>query len=328
MVFIRTGPRFLFVRTDDRQRIERHVVDRLGAQRYSFEDALVRSGETTTLLFLTAPGIRKTRVADARVVLLVPAVSSLVLASLFNEGLSGAVDAVHLGPGLILLRVVGDGQPVVEELQQRYEGAASGFEEAIEAGEADDTIVSLSNRPLNRVLDTSDMIDPQILIRKPAHELHTDLRNRGVNLITRSLDRKEWYELRINIYDASGHYDEHYERLLLVLSDLDLGMILGESWTRDHALALFSVLAYQVRLFTLSEPTAVKRLLMGLEADEAGHRFVDMDLYYRNRKISRSDRGVREAKSEGRTELRREMIGRLTPEAVRTLREIESRLGG
>jgi hypothetical protein len=147
-----------------------------------------------------------------------------------------------------------------------------------------------------------------------------------VRFITHSLDRKEWYELRINIYDASAKYEEHYQRLVLVLSDLNIGMILGESWTRDHALALFSVLAYQVRLFTLSEPTAVKRILMGLEADDRGKRFVDMDLYYRNRKISRTDRGVRSPKTEGRTELRRELLARLTPDAVRGLREIEERL--
>jgi hypothetical protein len=103
-------------------------------------------------------------------------------------------------------------------------------------------------------------------------------------------------------------------------------MILGESWTRDHALALFSVLAYQVRLFTLTEPAAVKRILMALEADDEGKRFVDMDLYYRNRKVSKSDKSVRDAKREGRAELRRELLGRLTPDAVRGLREIEARL--
>jgi hypothetical protein len=86
------------------------------------------------------------------------------------------------------------------------------------------------------------------------------------------------------------------------------------------------VLAYQVRLFTLTEPAAVKRILMALEADDHGKRFVDMDLYYRNRKVSKSDKGVRSAKTEGRKELRRELLGRLTPDAVRGLREIEARL--
>ncbi|MFO8064344.1 MAG: hypothetical protein R6V29_06885, partial [Spirochaetia bacterium] len=202
----------------------------------------------------------------------------------------------------------------------------TGMEEAIAAGEADDTVVSLSEKPINRVLDTTDLLYPQILVRRPAHELYRELRNEGAHLITQSLDRKQWYELRINIYDAAGKYEQHYERLVRVLSDLNMGMILGESWTKDHALALLSVVAYQVRLFTFAEPTEVKRVLMALEADDQGKRFVDMDLYYRNRKISKSDKGVRLAKGQGKKDLRRELLGRLTPEAVRELRDIEAGL--
>jgi hypothetical protein len=326
MIFIRNGPRFLFVRTANRHRIERHAVERFGGVHYSFDDALGRAEENTTVLFLTRPGLEKTRVADAESIMLVPAGASVFLASLFDASLSASVDNAHLGPGLILLRVVGDGSQVVEELEQRYEGACAGFEEAIEAGEADATIVGLSNQPINRVLDTTQLIEPQILIRRPSHELFPELRNEGVHFITKSLDRKEWWELRINIYDASGRYEEHYRRLMLALSDLNIGLVLGESWTRDHALALFSVLAYQVRLFTLTEPAAVKRILMGLETDDAGKRFVDMDLYYRNRKISKGDKGVRGAKGETRSDLRGELLSKLTPEAVRSLREIESGL--
>jgi hypothetical protein len=326
MIFIRNGPRFLFVRTDHRHAVERHAVERFGAVHYSFEDALGRAQENTTVLFLTPTGLEKTRVSDAESVMFVPVASSVFLSSLFQNALTPQVENVHLGPGLILLRVVGDGSPVIDELQNRYDGACAEFEEAIEAGEADDTIVSLSNHPINRVLDPNELIQPQILISKPAHELYVDLRNQGVRFITHSLDRKEWYELRINIYDASAKYEEHYQRLVLVLSDLNIGMILGESWTRDHALALFSVLAYQVRLFTLSEPSAVKRILMALEADDEGKRFVDMDLYYRNRKVSKHDKDVRGARTESRKELRRELLGRLTPDAVRGLREIEARI--
>lgn len=324
MLFIRNGPRFLFVRTDARSELERHAVERFSGVHYSFSDALARAQENTTILFFTRPGITKTRVADAESVMLVPAASSVFLVSLFNNGLTDRVESAHLGPGMILLRVVGDGAPALEELERRYAGTRVDFEGAIEAGEAEDTFVGLSNRPINRAIDTGELLQPQILIHRPAHELYSELRNQGVHFITQSLDRKEWYELRINIYDASAKYEEHYERLVLALSDLNIGMILGESWTRDHALALFSVLAYQVRLFTLTEPIDVKRILMGLEADDNGKRFVDMDLYYRNRKIGKSDKGVRTPKTEGRLELRRKLLARLTPDAVRGLREIEA----
>jgi hypothetical protein len=51
-----------------------------------------------------------------------------------------------------------------------------------------------------------------------------------------------------------------------------------------------------------------------------------MDLYYRNRKISKSDKGVRTSRTEGRLDFRRELLGRLTPDAVRELRQIEAEL--
>ena len=326
MIFIRNGPRFLFVRTDSRQEVERHAVERFSAVHYAFNDALARAQENTTILFFTRPGLTQTRVGDAESVMLVPVASSVFLASLFNHGLTGGVESVHLGPGMILLRVVGDGAQTLEELERRYDGVRADFEGAIEAGESEDTFVSLSNQPINRVVDTTALPQPQVLIHRPAHELYSELRNQGVHFITQSLDRQEWYEVRINIYDASAKYEEHYDRLVLALSDLNIGMILGESWTRDHALALFSVLAYQVRLFTLTEPINVKRILMGLEANDEGKRFVDMDLYYRNRKISKSDKGVRASKTEGRPDFRRELLGRLTPDAVRELRQIEAQL--
>ncbi|MFP4010109.1 MAG: hypothetical protein ACLFUM_00265 [Spirochaetaceae bacterium] len=326
MIFIRNSARFLFVRTNARSELERHAIDRFGAAHYDFDEALARSQENTTVLFFTPPGIRKTRARDAESIMLVPTSSSSYLVSLFNVSLAERVDDAHLGPGSILLRVAGDGQAVLEELQRRYPGSCGTFEETIEAGEAEDTIVALSNQPINRGLDTSRLIAPQILIRRPAHELFPQLRNEGVRFITESLDRKAWYELRINIYDVSGDYDIHYRRLVLVLDDLDIGMILGESWTRDHALSLFSVLAYQLRLFTLSEPVEVKRVLMGLEADENGRRIADMDLYYRNRKVSKGDKGVHREKNESRQAMRRELLSRLTPEAVRGLREIEAGL--
>ncbi len=326
MVFIRHGPRFLFLRSAEPEKLARVCRGAFDAAAYSFDEALARSDEDTTLVFLTPPGLTKTRVSDALTILLAPVAASIVLTTLFQRGVAGLLENAHLGPGSIILRVIGGGAGVVEELAERYAGACDDFEGLIEAGDVDDTIVGLTNAPLNRVLPRDAIIDPQLLVKRPSHRLYPELRNRGTLFITHSLDRKEWYEFRVNIYDAAERYEEHYRRIIATLTDLEAGFVLGESWTRDHALVLLSVPAYQLRLFSLFEPREVKRILVGLEYDERGRRLVDIDVYYRNRKISYNDKGVRRYAGETRLEIRRSLFERLSAEASGEIRGLERRL--
>ncbi len=204
------------------------------------------------------------------------------------------IETAQLGSGIILVRVIGDGSDIEKMFSEKYSAEyMKNIEQAVYEGEADDTIVLLTNTPLSKTLTSADIICTPMLIRKDNLSLYRDLRKQGARLLTQSLDERQWYEMRINIYDSADHYETHYERLFTVFSDLDVGMILGETWTRDHAMVLMSVLAYQVRLFSLEKPEKIKRILMGLEYNESGKRFVDMDLYYRNRKVSKNDKNVR-----------------------------------
>ena len=81
-------------------------------------------------------------------------------------------------------------------------------------------------------LRPDDLTGIPLLIKDNYLSLYSDLRKQGARIITQSLKDKQWYEMRINIYDSADHYEEHYERIQTVFSDLDIGMILGETWTR------------------------------------------------------------------------------------------------
>lgn len=326
MLFIRKGPRTLFIRSSDRERTAAYLRERYGACEVTFEEGITEAGEGESLVCITPEGLERTRVADAERIFAVPYEEARVAADLFSDEIRKSVQRVQLGPGLILLRVAGTGEAVTADLRERYTVEQLPIEEAVSEGEVDDTVLLLTGEALTKVIDMRQVITAPLLMRHSPRELYWQLRAQGVHLITKNLEKKEWYEMRINIYDAADFYEVHYQRLMLVLEDLDVGMVLGETWTKDHALALFSVLAYQVRLFTFETPAGVKRLLMALEYNERGKRFVDMDLYYRNRKINKNDKGVRLAKEESHAALRQELLERLSPEAVEALHTLEKQL--
>lgn len=326
MLFIRRGPRCVFIRTGESEVLIDHITTAFGGTRCTFEEGLTKAQEFHSLLFFTEAGLAKTRIEDAHTIVHVPDESSSILSRLFQDRLQNRVANVQLGPGLILMRVVGSGEELAAELTQRYETTSLNLSEAISAGEIEDTVLLLTNASLSKVIGVDDFLDPPILIKYPSHRLYWELRSKGVHLITSSLEKKQWYEMRVNIYDAADYYEVHYERLMAVLSELDAGMVLAETWTRDHALALMSVLAYQVRLFSLDPPQKIKRLLLGLEYDANGKRFVDMDLYFRNRKIGKHDKGVRDVKTESHLFLRQELFARLSQETREHMLQLEDQL--
>ena len=328
MLFIRRGPRCVFIRTAEAEVLIENIITAFGGTRCSFDEGLTRAQEFHSLLFFTEPGLEKTRIEDAHTIVHVPDESSYILSRLFQKGLQNRVANVQLGPGLILMRVVGSGEELAAELKQRYRTSSLELPEAISDGEIEDTVLLLTNASLSKVISIDDFINPPLLIRYPSHRLYWELRSKGVHLITSSLEKKQWFEMRVNIYDAADYYEVHYERLMAVLSELDAGMVLAETWTKDHALALMSVLAYQVRLFSLDPPQKMKRLLMGLEYDARGKRFVDMDLYFRNRKINKNDKGVRNAREDSFPQLRKELYARLSQETQDYLLQLEEQLKG
>lgn len=172
----------------------------------------------------------------------------------------------------------------------------------------------------------ADFLGPKLLIPQHARVVQGKLRLEGLRLITQSLTDSQWYELRINIYDSYGRYKEHYDRLMFVLSKLEIGMVLGESWTKDYAVMLYSVLTYQVRLFTFFKPIEVKKLLMALEYTADGKRLVDFDLYYKNKKIhwsSVSKAKGKQNKHEDASSYRKDLYAKLKPEDVKKLEDME-----
>ncbi len=329
MIFLRMGARLLFLRTEKIDELKDFIVNNLDGEIKEFEESINDSTEDSTIVFITNTEPEKTDVDDAKYIILAPEPSSMLLASILSSHLSGLIDRAELGPAWLIMRTAGDKEKVVERLKESYDGELVHAKEGIRKGEKMDTLLALTSEPIGSRVNGEDFGTEMLLLPIPVNVAQKRLRSEGIVFITQSMEGGQWYELRINIYDSRGFYSEHYRRLMLVLNNLEVGMVLGEQWTRDHALILYSVLAYQVRIFTLLPPERVKRILVGLEYNEVGDRLVDFDLYYRNKKVSWLDieeKQKKRNKVDGGKQLRKELFERLPDIIKERLLEIEKRI--
>ena len=329
MLFIRMGARLMFLRTDQPEKVRDYLLKFQRAKTVTFEQGMEEGFDESTMIFITEENLQKTRIEDAKFILLIDDPASICLTNLINSQVSALINRVDMGPSTIVMRIAGDEELIKEEIKELYPGKLLPLERAIDEGEDKDTILLLTYHQISSVIKTQDLLEGTMLIKQPGWEVFKSLRSRGVLLITRSLEKRKWYELRINIYDSKEKYEAHYDRLNYVLSKLEVGMVLEEGWTKDHALALFSVLAYQIKLFTFYKPEEIKRILIGMEYDEEGHRLVDFDLYYRNKKISWVDidrTKSRRNKVEEAVKYRKALLQQLSKEGREELKAMEEKI--
>lgn len=326
MLFLRMGPRYLFIHTNKVEELKKFFINVLGGKEVVFVNAAQEATEDNSIIFITDLSTVKRDVKNTEVILLINEPASICFLNIINSRVAHLVEKIELGPGTITMRAVGDKKILEREMLDIYGGEILPLEEAINKGEKDETILHITHQQLSKPVTGEELLTASLKLSHPASKIFKRLRNEGILFITRSLKNKKWYELRINIYDVQGRYEEHYNRLNFVLNQLELGMVLEEGWTRDHALSLFSVLAYQVKLFTFHNPDDIKRILIGLEYNPEGKRWVDLDLYYRNKKISWVDidaRKGRRNKAQESLDRREAMLGQLSDKAQKTLFEME-----
>lgn len=328
MFLFRMGPRYLFIRTDSVDEITKFFEMNLNGEVIDFWQGLEKASENSSLCFIIGTDNEEANVEDAKRIVLINDVSTSILSSIINNHSCHLVDRIDLGPASVVMRVAGDEMKLIERIKERFSGREVDFTTGIRSGAKDDTIISFTKKAINGPVSACDLLDIKLLIPKSIREIQGILRLEALRLITQCLDDSQWYELRINIYDSNGKYEENYNRLMHILSKLELGMILGESWTKDYAV-LFSVLTYQIRLFTFSTPEEIKKILMALEYTMDGKRLVDFDLYYKNKKVH-WNQIFKSKKKKEKVEIaincRKNLYQKLKPEDIKTLERMEKLL--
>jgi hypothetical protein len=134
-------------------------------------------------------------------------------------------------------------------------------------------------------MSLNDIYEKVLFMEERYYPLLKSLRSHALKYLNMGIANKDWYEIEIRIFDRYSAYKLHYERLLNVIENLELGIILGESWGKDHPRPMMLVEVYRVRFFTFYSPVYIKRILLGMEYLEDGTRIIDYDIYYNRKKL-------------------------------------------
>ncbi len=219
--------------------------------------------------------------------LFLPTMTDEVLAALVNEQPGENLRSVRLLPRIILFRVFGNADRVMEQITEDYHGRRVVVRDVLPPLLEDSVAVFFTTTPLNRRVPRDSVRDEALYIQGlPYGELVESLNGRALWYFTEGLEEHRWNEMDIRIYDSWGFYMENYARVRTVLDGLEAGFILGEGWGKDYAHILMAVRVYRLRFFSFLPPEVIKELLMGLEYGEDGTRLVDIDLYSGKNKIS------------------------------------------
>lgn len=290
MSFVRRGPSYLFFKVKKAENFYQKLARKIKIKRLDFKAAIKLAAEESVIVFLSDHQNQSFKVGDSDLILYLPLNSTELMAVILNDyNLSQAVVKVEAGPGQLVMRVPEKGKKVIDAVRKNYQAAESSILKAIDQGSADHTIISFTEEPIKARLKSLEKVKDNILVKKDSALVFEELRRDAIRYITHGLEDHQWSELKINIYDSDELYQLEYQRLVTILSDLEAGIILGESWTKDHAFALFSITAYQIRLFTFLDPIEIKKILIAFEYNQAGERLVDYDLFKKNNKISWSE---------------------------------------
>ena len=290
MNFVRSGPRYLFLKVKDPELFCQNLSQKTDLQKLDFQTAIKLAAEESVIVFLSDQNKEIFKVEDSDLILYLPMNSTALLAVILNNfQLSQAVAEVTAGPGQLVMRIPEAGGEVIKQIIDNYQAEEVSILEGIDQGSADSTIISFTEQPIKSRLKSLKKVRDNILVKKDPTLVFEELRRDAVRYITQGLEDHQWSELKINIYDSDELYELEYQRLMIILSDLEAGIILGESWTKDHAFALFSITAYQIRLFTFLSPLKIKKILFAFEYNSQGERLVDYDLFNKSKKINWSE---------------------------------------
>jgi hypothetical protein len=237
------------------------------------------------------------------------------------------IQNLRSSPKWIIMRMTGDYKKYINSVNKDINGEIIPIEDIFEKY-SKGTMIVFTEKNIQGALEDKDFNNQIVYSKKRSTILMKHLNNNTVRYINASIDNKNWSELIIKIYDMYGRYSLQYERLMLILKELDCGLILGESWGKDAALVFRSVDVYQIRLFTYLAPIEIKKITLALEYGEDEERVVDLDIYMKRKKYSWSD--IKAENTKGRDPLgayyRKKLVSELTEEIKVELLLIEKEM--
>ncbi len=287
---LRTGPGIVLIETHEKEKLQKFYGVSPSLGMFSLEDAFSTATEGETIVLITPDDRKVLRSSEDRNAVILPDEPSVILSNLISSGMSSFVNKTKIVSRTIIMRTMGDMERVFDELQEDYHGIEGSIMEFINSNLEQGVIIALTDKSLNRQVTLGDIyMEKCLLINENYFTIFKELRSNALKYLNSGLGNKVWYEMDIRIYDMYGAFKLHYERLINVLTELEMGIVLGSSWSKDYPKMLLAVDVYSVRFFSFYEPHYIKKVLLGMEYVDDGTRIVDYDLYMGKKKISWRD---------------------------------------
>lgn len=295
MNIVRQGPKHLILESKDcaklKNDIQNNFKDVVVVEKSEdmYEDFIRLIGlldDHMTIIMLTSKMKEKLSVVNGDMDYIVVIHDDLetLLVNLLQKQNSYDIDDVRLTPNLLIMRTTGDVNAYISAVKKDLECQEVSTSDVLE-NHSSGTVVYFSDQSITAPVLCDDIHEVGLFVNEHTSLVIKQLNRNRVRYVNASVGNKEWTALTIKIYDSYEEYELHYKRLVMVLNELDSGLILGESWGKDAALAFHSVDVYQIKLFTYLEPNDIKSILLGLEYNQKGHRIVDYDLFKKRRKV-------------------------------------------
>lgn len=326
---LRTGPGILLIDTLEEERLRAYFSVTSSQGLFSLMDAFSYATEGETIVLLADSAERVVRSSEEKNALIIPDEPSVILAGIINSGFACNIRRTKIVSRTVIMRAMGDMEKVFDELQEEYNGVEGSLMEFINSNLEQGVIIALTDKSLNRQVNLSDIyMEKCLLVNESYFTLYKDLRSNALKYLNSGLKNKIWYEMDIRIYDMYGAFQLHFDRLMNVLTELEMGIVLGSNWSKDYPKMLLAVDVYSVRFFTFYEPGYIKKILLGMEYVDDGTRIVDYDLYMGKKKVSWRDltKDRKMTRDELGLHFRKETMSNLTHLEVKKIHEMEEKV--
>ncbi|MCQ1530560.1 hypothetical protein [Lutispora saccharofermentans] len=325
---VRKSTKYLIIETYDLAAMEDYLITSLKAFKDNIYTVSAKTNEDYTVIYITDDINKPSVISEESPVYMLPQDLDHILCRIVNEKNNHLIKSLKLAPRLLIFRYFGNISKIIYSILKDYEGEIRDLKETFFNLDLPSSVITFTDKPLINNLGLDDLCEKCIVIGHPTKGLYRNLKVNALRYLNEGLENKNWYEVEIRIYDIYNAYHLHYRRLMHVLENLELGLVLGESWSKDYAVLLMSVGVYSIRFFTLYEPKHIKKILLGLEISSDNTRICDYDVYHGRKKISWIDfaQNRKEVRTDVAKRCREELFKMLSPSSIEYMKNIEKEI--
>lgn len=305
------------------------ILRELGRETSGFEEAFDAADEAGVVLLLVDDARKPVGMGEAKrtfVMRLPPEDLAMALLSRREELPAEPRFMIRQAPRIVVFRGIGNLEAVLVRMEEELGAFPGRFREQLDA-ESSGCILCVTEKPLSEKVSLGDLHPLSLYLPRDYLSARAELKRGALRWLNAGLGDRDWSDLELKVYDRYEEYGLQLERLYLATEALEMGLILGESWSKDSPRFMMSIDVYRIRIMSFFDPVRVKGIMLGLEYLDDGLRIGDYDLFKDGgRKVHWSDasrEGLRDRKALGMS-YRRELVSLLPEPVLARIRKLEA----